>query len=129
MHLSATYIIKAARDRKSRWTISQKCEWQVKRFELPSRAVWIHGCAAGREKNEIRGHLKFNFVARLSKQINPSAIDQEPDDSEKLGHDYPPRRAVRVSSGEDSWTSPGILACRVADAPAGNPDGCDPARA
>ena len=33
MFLSATYIMKTERGRKSRWTISQKCEWQVKRFE------------------------------------------------------------------------------------------------
>ena len=85
MHLSATCIIKAARDRKSRWTISQKCEWQVKRFELPSRAVSIRGCAAGREKNELREHPKFNFVARLSKQINPSANDHEPMIPKSLG--------------------------------------------
>jgi hypothetical protein len=77
----------------------------------------------GAKKVELREHPKINFVARLSKQINPGATGHEHDDSEKLGHDYPPRRAVRVSSGEDSWTSPGILACRVADAPAGNPDG------
>lgn len=38
MHLSATYIMSEARDRKSRWTISQKCEWEVKRFKLAGRA-------------------------------------------------------------------------------------------
>jgi hypothetical protein len=54
VHLSATYIIKAARDRKSRWTISQKCEWQVKRFELASRVenrLGGSGLGAGKRFN------------------------------------------------------------------------------
>jgi hypothetical protein len=38
VYLSATYITNAAWARKSRWTISQKCEWQVKRFELARQA-------------------------------------------------------------------------------------------
>src|SRR5271154_281092 len=82
----------------------------------------------GAEKREIREHPKFNLVPRLPQQIQPGADDQQPDDAEKPGHDYPPRRAVRVSSGEDSWTSPGILACSDADAPAGRPEGCGPRR-
>jgi len=77
----------------------------------------------GAEKREICEHPEFNFVPRLPEQIQPGADDQQPDDSEKLGHVHPPRRAVRVSSGEDSWTSPGILACSVAGAPAGKPEG------
>ncbi len=70
---------------------------------------------------------EFFFAGWVSRQTG--ADDQRPDDAEKLRHGYPPRRAVRVSSGEDSWTSPGILACSEADALAGRPDGCGPDRA
>jgi hypothetical protein len=83
----------------------------------------------GAEKSEIRKHPEFDFLARLPQQVQTGADDQQPDDTEKLRHDYPPRRAVRVSSGEDSWTSLGIFACSEAGAPAGKPDGCDPERA
>src|SRR5271156_4557092 len=80
------------------------------------------------EEGEIREHPKFNFVPRLPQQIQARADHQQADDTEKLGQDYPPRRAVRVSSGEDSWTSLGILACSEAGAPAGKPEGCGPGR-
>jgi hypothetical protein len=82
----------------------------------------------GAEKREIREHPEFNFVPRLPEQIEAGADDQQADDTEQLGHDYPPRRAVRLSSGEDSRTSPGILACSEAGTPAGKPEGCDPGR-
>ena len=82
----------------------------------------------GAEKSAVRKHPKFDFVPRLPEQVHAGADDQQPDDTEKLGHDYPPRRAVRVSNGEDSWTSPGILACSEAGALAGKPEGCDPGR-
>jgi hypothetical protein len=41
----------------------------------------------GAEKCEIRDHPESNFVARLPEQINSGADDQQPDDTEKLGHD------------------------------------------
>ncbi len=50
MFLSATYITKAASGRKSRWTISQEYEWQVKRFE---RTGWLEKELAKRGESKV----------------------------------------------------------------------------
>ena len=49
----------------------------------------------GAEDVDISGQPEFDFVARLPEQIDTSANHERTDDSEKLGHGYRPRPAVR----------------------------------
>ena len=40
----------------------------------------------GAEECDVGDHPEFNFVARLSEQVNPGADYQQAGDTEKLGH-------------------------------------------
>jgi hypothetical protein len=58
--LRATYIMNAVWGRRPRWTISQECEWEVKRVGL---AVWV-----GKElgKRSFRGEKRSQILHPLS---------------------------------------------------------------
>src|ERR1700733_13509652 len=53
---------------------------------------------------DVGGEPEFDFVARLPEQVDTGANHERADDSEKLGHGYRPRPAVREKYwGEGRW--------------------------